>query len=186
VKNQELRNIRHGEFDKFFGESVGFHITRVMKELARLIECCEPPFNPLYFDPYIPLNSIYFIAFYCTHLLIILLYWLIGISNSYWCSSLFLMQFLDASSYCKHVRGLTYMLLGQSARPRKKSPVCYVRALSASKLAYKRSLQMDNIKSVCFVNADAIYCHLSGIARNTFQCSLFCSAILKKKSKALH
>jgi hypothetical protein len=37
-KNQEIKSLRDGEFDKFFGKPVGFQITRDMKELTRLME----------------------------------------------------------------------------------------------------------------------------------------------------
>jgi hypothetical protein len=38
VKNQEIRILRDGEFDKFLGTPVGFQITRDMKELSLLME----------------------------------------------------------------------------------------------------------------------------------------------------
>jgi hypothetical protein len=38
VKNQEIRNLRYGEFDGFLGKPVCFQITRDVRELARLME----------------------------------------------------------------------------------------------------------------------------------------------------
>jgi hypothetical protein len=38
VKNQELRKLRDGKFDKFLGKPIGFQIKRDMRELALLME----------------------------------------------------------------------------------------------------------------------------------------------------
>jgi hypothetical protein len=38
VKNQDIRNLRDGELDKFLGKLVGFQLARDIRELARLME----------------------------------------------------------------------------------------------------------------------------------------------------